>query len=72
MRKIVLEIKAEAEAELIMAKAKIAVAESILERIDNAEKLEKACAMPVEAMVTEAPTEGCDEVATEHFTDDVM
>lgn len=35
MREIVLEVKAEAEAELLMAKAKLAVAESILAKYDE-------------------------------------
>lgn len=35
MRNIVLEVKAEAEQELVMAKAKLAVAESILAKFDE-------------------------------------
>lgn len=35
MRNIVLEVKAEAEQELVMAKAKLAVAESILAKYDE-------------------------------------
>lgn len=50
MRDIILEVKAEAEAELLMAKAKLSVAESILAKID-----ERVC--NEHEVVTEAPEE---------------
>ena len=58
MREIVLEVKAEAEAELIMAKAKLAVAESILAKYDE------RVADEAQEVVTEEIDE-VEEVATE-------
>ena len=61
MREIVLEVKAEAEAELLMAKAKLAVAESILAKYDER----------VADEAQEIATEGIEEVeqvAIEDFT----
>ena len=58
MRDIVLEVRAEAEAELIMAKAKLAVAESILAKYDE------RVADEAQEVVTEEIDE-VEEVATE-------
>jgi hypothetical protein len=69
MRGIILEVKAEAEAELLMAKAKIAVAESILAKYDHV--AEKTDCAPVEEVVAEAPVLE-EQVTIEHFTDDIM
>lgn len=60
MRDIILEVKAEAEAELIMAKAKISVAESILAKID-----ERVCNEP--EVVTEAPEEVDEDTTLEEI-----
>ena len=60
MRDIILEVKAEAEAELIMAKAKLSVAESILAKIE-----ERTCTDDPE--VVEEETEEVDEQTTLEF-----
>ena len=60
MRDIVLEVKAEAEAELVMAQAKLSVANSILSKID-----ERFCDEP--EVVTEEAEE-VEEVADSEFT----
>lgn len=63
MRDIVLEVRAEAEAELLMAKAKLAVAESILAKYD-----ERVADEAQEEVVAEEIDE-VDEIATEeNFT----
>lgn len=59
MRDIVLEVRAEAEAELLMAKAKLAVAESILAKYD-----ERVSDEAQQEVVAEEIDE-VDEIATE-------
>ena len=56
MRDIILEVRAEAEAELIMAKAKLAVADSILAKYEEK---------------TSAEAEEMAEVETEEITEEV-
>lgn len=60
MRDIILEVKAEAEAELLMAKAKLSVAESILAKID-----ERVCNEP--EVVTEAIEEVDEDTTLEEI-----
>lgn len=61
MRDIILEVKAEAEAELLMAKAKLSVAESILAKIS-----ERAC-NETEEVVTEATEEVYEDTTLEEI-----